>query len=121
MQYHVAPLKSSRFPSLIAHCMSPQIHGHPLVGEAGLRMRLRLRLRSHTESALTYNLCAPDDGLYVLSWPSTGTGYATRDFDETGEDASTNAFFLTSVRFHTSLDELDLPRMKEAADLGYKG
>ena len=66
---------------------------------------------SHTESALTYDLSTPDDGLYVLDWLSTGTRYATGDFDEPGEDARANVLLLAAVCLEAALDELNLARM----------
>ena len=80
-----------------------------------------MRLRpSHAESALTYDLRTSDDGLYVLGWLPSGAGYATRDFDEPREDARANALVLAAVCSGAALDELNLARVEDGADLGHK-
>jgi len=79
-----------------------------------------MRLRSLTKSTLAYNLSAPDDGFNLIGWLSSGTGCATRDLDEPGEDASADAFILAAVRFDAALDEFDLTRVEGGANLGHK-
>ena len=69
---------------------------------------------------MTYDLSTPDDGLYILGWLPSGTGYTTRDLDKPGEDASADALFLAAVCPDAALDELDLARVEGGADLGHE-
>ena len=78
------------------------------------------RRGSPNESALTDDLSTPDDGLYILGWLPSGTGYSARDFDKAREDASANALVLAAVCPDAAFDELDLARVEGGANLGHE-